>query len=239
MNNNLLETANFSSRENDPFYLREIFFLIYALFICLDYVDLEKTIIFTGNPFYVIASYGIFFIIIYSALISSYFARRIYRGQIGMLFISDFPRKFYTAFTVLFSSASIAFLFLIPITILQGIIYNTFHIDTLILLFLLMFSTAFLYISIGFLISIILRSEILSLIIIIFPFTLTQIYVFQYFPHSPLAQFLLAGFGQVSNFTSDTVVYLQGILVYLVISIIITLGLYRILISTGLKSGRS
>jgi hypothetical protein len=239
MSNKFIETGIFSSRENDPYCVREIFFLIFSLFISLDYVNMERSIKFTGNPFYFISSYGIFFIIIYSAVISSIFARRIYNGQIGMLFISNFPRKFYLIFTVLFSSLSFSFLLLLPIIFLQGIIYNTFYIKILVLLFILMFSTSFLYISIGFVISAVLRSELLTLIVIIFPFTLAQIYVFQYFPKSSLMQFLLSGFGQVSRFTSETGFYIVGISVYLIISILLTLSLYKITIATGLKSGRS
>lgn len=238
MKHTYLSSSLYINKKSDPFFLREVLLVISGLFILLEYLGSSHYYAGSYNPFYSLLSLQVFFLIFYAASVSASIAKETSSGQLGFLFVSPIPRRYYLFLSALFPALSISILFLIPAGILQYIIYNGIYWSILLLLFLLLFVSAFLYISVGLLISIILKSQIFSTFTIIVGFILGQIYAFIYFPKNNLGQFLMAGYGQISSFTENLNVYSYGALIYLVMSLIILFALYPLLIRIGIKSGR-
>lgn len=236
---NYLKVAIYTSKEFDPFFIREILFLIASLYMVLSY--LEDPFLNAGNfnPMYVESSIMDFFVIIFSSISSGIFAKKIQNGQLGMIFLSSIPRRGYIVLSLVNSSLWFCLLLITPILLTQYFIYNRILPELCLLFLFMMLSSSVLYTSFGMLFGTITRSQSITTFSVLSIFLVLQLYGFELFPKNALGEYLLMGFGQISNFNNNIQTYLIGGSIYFILAIAFTLPIYRLSIKIGLKSGRS
>lgn len=226
----------------DPFYSREIFFLLLVLMTTSAYVSTVSNNGFIVDPIDVIsvmAFYIFIVLLIYPGVVAGNFGSFVGRGAEAFFFTTPVNRlKLYLVvwlFTILFSFLLFS-LYLIFLIYLLTFTLFSFPITILLIETL---SSLSLYTSVGMLIAVITRNSAASIVSVLALFLGLSLYSTKIFPNSLPDQSFVSGIRFMGEYPLKIGVTFWPSIILIMLSVIIFISTYVILKSRDHRSGRN
>lgn len=233
-----LQFITFLANDSDPFYLREIIFIIIAFAVV-------PSFFFTGletytNSFILSNVAGIYFVgfFIYIMVLSANNARLLESGSLTFLLIMPLRKPtilFYRLLlpaavsSIIYNSIAVVFVYY------SSFLYSPFLI---LAIYFVSFSMIFMYLSLGYLVSFISRNSIISFITLFVIFAIELLYSNRIFPSNHILNlFVLGDYGLSSSNIGLGVIFL-AVTLEIVTGVAGLGGQYYILKHLNLRSGR-
>lgn len=233
-----LQFITFLANDSDPFYLREIIFIIIAFAVV-------PSFFFTGletytNSFILSNVAGIYFVgfFIYIMVLSANNARLLESGSLTFLLIMPLRKPTILFYRLLLPAAVSSFIYNSIAVVF--VYYSSFLFSPFLILaiYFVSFSMIFMYLSLGYLVSFISRNSIISFITLFVIFAIELLYSNRIFPSNHILNlFVLGDYGLSSSNIGLGVIFL-AVTLEIVTGVAGLGGQYYILKHLNLRSGR-